>query len=176
MSVSDSLIITRRYATPCGDLILGDHDGRLCLAVWAADSQPASVVHRVCRHLRARLRDGSTPLLDQAGLQLDQYFRGERREFDVPLLPIGTDFQQRAWRQLQTIPYGTTITYGEQAAAMGQPTATRAIAHANGQNAISIFIPCHRVIGADGKLTGYAGGIEAKRWLTDWERAHLPTP
>lgn len=176
MSASHPSIITRRYATPCGDLLLGDYSGRLCLAVWAADSQPACVIKRVCSRLHTQPRYGSSALLDRAAEELDQYFRGERHDFDLPLLPIGTGFQLQVWNQLLTIPYGTTISYAGQAAHMGRPTATRAIAHANGLNALSIFIPCHRVIGADGKPTGYAGGIEAKRWLTDWERAHLPTP
>ena len=102
--------------------------------------------------------------------QLAEYFAGERQTFDVPLKLAGTPFQQRVWQELVRIPFGTTITYGELARRLGQPTASRAVGHANGRNPISIIVPCHRVIGADGKLTGYAGGIDKKQWLLDWER------
>lgn len=102
--------------------------------------------------------------------QLAEYFAGQRREFDVPLRLAGTPFQQRVWQELVRIPFGQTITYAQLAQRVGQPTAFRAVGHANGRNPISILVPCHRVIGADGKLTGYAGGIEKKRWLLAWER------
>ena len=91
--------------------------------------------------------------------------------FDVPLLPVGTEFQLSVWQELLNIPYGGTCTYSEQARRMGMPRAVRAVAAANGLNALSLFIPCHRVVGHDGRLTGYAGGLEAKRFLLDWEAA-----
>ena len=97
--------------------------------------------------------------------QLQAYFAGELREFDLPLAAAGTAFQQRVWRALCDIPYGETISYGELARRIGQPTASRAVGLANGQNPISIVVPCHRVIGANGSLTGYGGGLERKRWL-----------
>jgi methylated-DNA-[protein]-cysteine S-methyltransferase len=103
--------------------------------------------------------------------QLDEYFAGERRTFDVELGAAGTPFQKRVWRELVRIPFGTTITYAELARRVGNPAASRAVGHANGRNPISIIVPCHRVIGADGKLTGYAGGVELKRRLLDWERS-----
>ncbi len=102
--------------------------------------------------------------------QLAEYFAGRRRRFDVPLKGSGTPFQQRVWQELVRIPFGTTITYAQLAQRIGQPTAARAVGHANGRNPISIIVPCHRVIGADGKLTGYAGGIDNKQWLLAWER------
>lgn len=102
--------------------------------------------------------------------QLAEYFAGERRHFDVPLKLAGTPFQQRVWQELLRIPFGATITYGQLAERVGKPTASRAVGHANGRNPVSILVPCHRVIGADGKLTGYAGGIDKKRWLLAWER------
>ncbi len=102
--------------------------------------------------------------------QLTEYFAGERQQFDVPLRLAGTPFQQRVWRELVEIPFGSTITYAELARRVGKPTASRAVGHANGGNPISIVVPCHRVIGADGKLTGYAGGVDRKRRLLDWER------
>jgi methylated-DNA-[protein]-cysteine S-methyltransferase len=102
--------------------------------------------------------------------QLDEYFAGRRREFDLPLDPVGTEFQRSAWNVLRTIPYGATMSYGEQAAALGDAKKARAVGSANGRNPLSIVVPCHRVIGTSGKLTGFAGGIEAKRYLLEMER------
>lgn len=109
-------------------------------------------------------RDAS-PLLDAAETQLREYFARARRTFDLPLAPHGTAFQQRVWAALRAIPYGETRTYGELAAAIGNPRAARAVGMANHRNPLPILIPCHRVIGADGSLTGYAGGMAAKRRL-----------
>jgi methylated-DNA-[protein]-cysteine S-methyltransferase len=106
--------------------------------------------------------------------QLTEYFAGERREFDLALNANGTGFQQRVWSALRAIPYGQTSSYGQTATAIGSPGAARAVGLANGQNPISIIVPCHRVIGADGSLTGYGGGLPAKRWLLAHERAHAP--
>ena len=102
--------------------------------------------------------------------QLEEYFAGGRTRFDLPLAPRGTRFQLAAWAALSAIPYGETRTYGEQAAVLGQPSAVRAVGAANGRNPIGIVVPCHRVIGASGSLTGYGGGISRKRWLLDHER------
>ncbi len=102
--------------------------------------------------------------------QLDAYFAGERVEFDLPLDLAGTEFQVQAWRALATIPFGETVTYGEQAKRIGRPGAFRAVGAANGANPIPIVLPCHRVVGADGSLTGFAGGLDTKRWLLDHEQ------
>ncbi len=110
-----------------------------------------------------------TPLLKRAGEQLREYFSGKRREFDLPLRPEGTMFQRRVWEVLAEIPYGQTVTYGEIAKKLGKPSACRAVGAANGKNPISIFLPCHRVIGTNGKLTGYAGGLPAKKLLLKLE-------
>ncbi|HWO21632.1 MAG TPA: methylated-DNA--[protein]-cysteine S-methyltransferase [Kofleriaceae bacterium] len=113
------------------------------------------------------------PVLARAAAQLAEYFAGARRDFDVPLLPRGTDFQALVWRELTRIPYGETRTYGELARGLGRPSASRAVGAANGKNPISILVPCHRVIAGSGALTGYAGGLDAKRWLLAHEaRAH----
>ncbi|MDP6821755.1 MAG: methylated-DNA--[protein]-cysteine S-methyltransferase [Dehalococcoidia bacterium] len=109
------------------------------------------------------------PILESARLQLEEYFDGQRTEFDLPLDLRGTEFQQAAWRALASIPYGTTTSYGRQAARIGRPRAVRAIGAANGRNPISIILPCHRVIGAHGALTGYGGGIDIKRKLLAFE-------
>lgn len=101
--------------------------------------------------------------------QLGRYFDGTLTDFDVPLAGVGTPFQQAVWAALRTIPYGETRTYGELAAALGNPGASRAVGLANGRNPIGIVVPCHRVVGSDGSLTGYAGGVQRKRWLLDHE-------
>jgi methylated-DNA-[protein]-cysteine S-methyltransferase len=103
--------------------------------------------------------------------QLAEYFAGERQQFDVPLKLAGTPFQQRVWQELVRIPFGTTISYGQLAQCVGKPTASRAVGQANGRNPISIIVPCHRVIGANGKLTGFGGGVDKKQWLLAWERS-----
>lgn len=110
-----------------------------------------------------------TTLLQEAQAQLDAYFSGRLKTFQLPLAPAGTAFQQRCWQALCTIPYGQTVTYAQQAQAIGQPKAVRAVGMANHRNPLPIFIPCHRVIGKDGSLTGYAGCLEAKRFLLDLE-------
>ena len=112
-----------------------------------------------------------SPVLSAAASQLVEYFAGARRTFDLPLAPRGTGFQQLVWRALTAIPFGETRSYGELARAIGRPAASRAVGAANGKNPLAIIVPCHRVIGASGELTGYAGGIAAKRWLLEHERS-----
>jgi methylated-DNA-[protein]-cysteine S-methyltransferase len=113
---------------------------------------------------------GKAPVLERTRQQLEEYFRGERREFDLPLAPQGTEFQQRVWRRLREIEYGTTTTYGALAHELGNPNASRAVGLANGSNPIPIVIPCHRVIGANGTLTGFGGGLPIKSALLALER------
>lgn len=115
----------------------------------------------------------SSPILRQAKQQLEEYFAGDRREFTLPLAPRGTAFEQAVWKALEAIPYGQTITYMQLAKKLGDPNKVRAVGRANGQNPLAIVIPCHRVIGAGNKLTGYAGGVENKRWLLQHEGALL---
>lgn len=115
------------------------------------------------------LRDGENEHLATLGRELVAYFAGNGRNFTVPLAPIGSDFELRAWAYLKSIPFGETRTYGQQAAAMGDPHLARAVGRANGRNFLAILIPCHRVIGAGGSLTGYGGGLDRKRWLLDHE-------
>lgn len=110
------------------------------------------------------------PILTKVEIQLNEYFKGERTTFDIPIDPAGTEFQKNVWKQLSKIPYGKTITYGEQAKRLSKPTASRAVGAANGKNPIGIIVPCHRVVGASGSLTGFAGGIEAKKFLLDLEK------
>lgn len=126
---------------------------------------------RLERMLDAEFVEGSTPVIDRAIAQLDEYFAGLRRQFDIPLLLVGTPFQKSVWTELLAIPYATTISYAELARRIGRPTAVRAVANSNGTNALSIFVPCHRVIGADSSLTGYAGGLLAKNYLLNLENS-----
>ncbi|MGZ4673108.1 MAG: methylated-DNA--[protein]-cysteine S-methyltransferase [Ilumatobacteraceae bacterium] len=125
---------------------------------------------RVASIDEADLQEGRTPLLDKAVEQLEEYFAGTRRVFDLPLDPHGTPFQQSVWMVLRTIPYGQTISYGQQARRLGDPNKARAVGAANGKNPLSIVVPCHRVIGSGGHLTGFAAGLEVKSWLLDHER------
>jgi methylated-DNA--[protein]-cysteine S-methyltransferase len=165
-------IITGIYESPCGTLMLGSLADRLCLCDWHVGPEHNNRVNgRLCRMLDAELEEGSSPVIGSAITQLDEYFAGARREFDVPLLFTGTDFQQKVWNALLAIPYGQTVSYGDMARQIGRPGAVRAVANANGANAISIFVPCHRVIGSNGTLTGYAGGLEAKEFLLKLENA-----
>ena len=117
--------------------------------------------------------DPDDPVLRAAAAQLGEYFAGERRSFDLPLAPAGTAWQLAVWEQLRLIPYGTTVTYGEIARRLGSPAASRAVGLANGRNPIAIVVPCHRVIGANGALTGFAGGMDVKRTLLALESTAL---
>lgn len=111
-------------------------------------------------------------VLEAAEQQLSEYFAGQRRNFELDLDPKGTEFQRQVWWSLADIPYGETSTYGKQAAHIGRPAAVRAVGSANGRNPLSIVLPCHRIVGANGKLTGFAGGLDTKRWLLDHEANH----
>lgn len=124
-----------------------------------------------CEDLRAKSPDRpiENPHLEALRKQISEYFAGTRREFDLPLDSVGTEFQKRVWTGLQQIPYGGTVSYGRQAEMLGCPSAVRAVAGANGRNKISIILPCHRVVGSDGTLTGYGGGIRRKKMLLDLE-------
>jgi methylated-DNA-[protein]-cysteine S-methyltransferase len=147
-------------ASPVGELLLTAADGRLTGLYMPADKHAPP--HG------ARRDDGAC---ETTSHQLEEYFAGERRSFDLPLAPAGTPFQQRVWEELQRIGYGETISYGELASRIGRPAAARAAGAANGANPVSIVIPCHRVIGSTGMLTGYGGGLEAKRFLLELERS-----
>ncbi|MBI4882561.1 MAG: methylated-DNA--[protein]-cysteine S-methyltransferase [Actinobacteria bacterium] len=119
---------------------------------------------------------GSAAVLEQARRELQEYFAGDRREFDVPLDPVGTDFQLSAWLELRRIPFGSTISYGEQARRLGDVNKSRAVGAANGRNPISIIVPCHRVVGSNGQLVGFAAGLDAKAWLLRHEQGKLSLP
>lgn len=164
-------IIIRPYESPCGVLTLGSLGDRLCLCDWQTESHRARVDRRLQRLLGAEFAAGTSSVTEAAAAQLDDYFAGERPAFDVPLLFTGTDFQKKVWEALLAIPYGTTVSYVELARRIGMPSAVRAVANANGANPMSVFAPCHRVIGSDRSLTGYGGGLEVKEYLLKLEKA-----
>ena len=146
------------FDTPLGQMALGEENGAICRLYLPGRPMP-------------RLMSHSTPLLERGREQLLEYLEGRRREFTLPLAPAGTPFQRRVWVALQAIPYGRTCTYRELALAVDCPRGFRAVGMANHRNPIPILIPCHRVVGADGSLTGYAGGLELKRALLELEGA-----
>ncbi len=166
---SRNRIKVRSYESPCGRLVLGSYGESLCLCDWQEVRRRNDVADRLRRGLHAEFEEGCSPVIEVAAHQLDEYFAGKRREFDIPLLFVGTEFQKQVWNELLDIPFGSTISYGTMAAKIGMAKAVRAVANANGANAISIFAPCHRVIGSNGSLTGYAGGINVKKYLLDLE-------
>jgi methylated-DNA-[protein]-cysteine S-methyltransferase len=148
--------------SPIGRLLLTAQDGALT-SLWM---EPFD------EHTAGARRD---PVLTAARRQLDAYFAGTLMEFDLPLAPAGTVFQNGVWDELRRIPFGTTISYAELAGRVGRPGHFRAVGSANGRNPISIIVPCHRVVGSNGSLTGYGGGIDRKRWLLDHEAAVAAT-
>ena len=144
------------YESPVGKLCIGEESGVITRVTWS----------KIPREYILE----ETELILECKKQLEEYFAGKRKTFDLPLVPKGTEFQQKVWKALQEIPYGETRTYGEIAAAIGNPKAARAVGMANNKNPIGILIPCHRVVGANGKLVGYAGGMEKKEFLLELER------
>lgn len=158
------------YHAPCGDLRLGSFRGRLCLCHWVNAWHPGRVERRLATGLGAECVEGISAITVEAARQLDAYFRRELTSLDVPLWLVGSGFQREVWQQLQEIPYGQVWTYAGLAEWMGRCRAVRAVANAVGANGLSLFIPCHRVIGSNRSLTGYAGGVEAKRFLLDLEQ------
>lgn len=153
------------YHSPVGELILGSFEGKLCLADWQFRKKRTSIDKRLQQGLTAEYIEQDTPVLEQTRKQLNEYFKRERKTFDIPLLMVGTDFQKQVWQGLMGIPYGATCSYLELSKNIGNEKAVRAVASAAGANAISILIPCHRMIGSDGSLTGYAGSLSAKQSL-----------
>ena len=168
-----NIVKTKRYESPCGTLLLGSFNDKFCLCDWQVEKHRDHVDKRLKRVLQADFEDSSSAVIEKAIVLLDEFFAGKRKKFDLPLLFVGTNFQKKVWNELLKIPYGKTVSYGEMASRIGMPRAVRAVANANGANAISIFVPCHRVIGSDGSLTGYGGGLAAKKKLLDLETAFL---
>jgi methylated-DNA-[protein]-cysteine S-methyltransferase len=160
------------YKSPVGELILGSYQGKLCLADWHYRKMRKRIDLRIQQSLDANYIENDTTILRETIKQFEEYFKGERKDFGIPIELVGTDFQKNVWSKLLEIPYGKTYSYIELSKKLGDVKAVRAVASANGANAISILVPCHRIIGSDGSLIGYAGGLTAKKKLLELERIH----
>lgn len=168
---NQSVILISRLTTPIGPMLVCATAEGICLLEFTSRKMLETEFEDLQKRLKSPILTGENEHIHQLKRELTEYFDGKRQNFEVALHQVGTDFQQKVWEELLTIPYGTTTSYQQQANAMGRETAVRAIASANGCNKIAIVIPCHRVIGSDGSLTGYAGGLERKQWLLDFERS-----
>ncbi len=163
------IIDVTRIETPLGTMLAGAVEKGICLLEFTDRAMLETELKQLSRLLNAYIIQGANPHFAILEQQLNEYFEGKRKEFSIPLVTPGTKFQQMVWRELQAIPYGSTRTYLQQAAALTKPEPVRAVARANGMNRIAIIIPCHRVIGSDGHLTGYGGGLAKKKWLLELE-------
>lgn len=162
-----------RYRSPLGEMTIGSFSGKLCVCDWNGGRHSDVGERRIRKALGAEYEDGISELILRAISELDEYFAGSRRVFDIPLLLTGSEFQNAVWTELLKIPYGTTVSYAALARLIRNPKAVRAVANANATNPISIFVPCHRVIGSDNSLTGYGGGLDVKRSLLALESPDL---
>lgn len=174
MNDSPTILFRQTVGTPLGEMTAIASERGIVLFDFTDNSHLGRELDGLSRHLPgAEIIDGSHPFLTQLTEEIGEYFTGTRQTFGVPLHPVGTPFQLEVWAALLTIPYGTTISYAREAAMIGKPTAVRAVAGANGRNRLPILIPCHRVTGSDGSLTGYSGGICRKTDLLRIERSFM---
>jgi len=163
----------QHYQSPCGELMLGSFGDKLCMCDWRNEKRRAIIDKRIQTGLGATYEEGTSEVIEKTVIQLDEYFARKRTTFNIPLIFVGTDFQKAVWEELLNISYGKTVSYGELSRRLGNPKAVRAVAAANGANPISIFVPCHRVIGSNHKLVGYGGGLAAKKGLVELETGIL---
>jgi O-6-methylguanine DNA methyltransferase len=163
-------LIHHAFTSPLGEMLAVCSPHGLCLLEFVGQGGVGRELAQVEAARGGPAVEGSSALTEQLGQELAEYFSGRRRTFGIPLDLIGTPFQMSVWQALLEIPYGQTWSYAQQAHHIGQPSALRAVAAANGQNKVSILVPCHRVIGSDGQLTGYGGGLPRKQWLLSLER------
>lgn len=161
-----------RFETPLGTMFAGAVEQGVCLLEFSDRRMLATEFKQLTGLLNATIIQGTNKHFDVLLQQLNEYFEGKRKVFSIPLVTPGSEFQQAVWRELQNIPYGSTRSYKQQSIALKKPEAIRAVANANGMNRIAIIIPCHRVIGANGNLTGYGGGLWRKKWLLDLENEY----
>ncbi len=166
-------IHTEVYASPYGELLLGSYEEQICLCDWRYRKSRESIDRRIQEGLNASFVEAGSLLMEKCKEQLAEYFKGSRKTFDLPILLVGSDFQKRVWKALMEIPYGKTRSYISLSRELGDEKAIRAVARANGENALSIIVPCHRILGSDGSLTGYAGGLRVKKKLLQLEGASL---
>lgn len=165
-----NIINVKTYFFRGGDLVLGSYGDRLCLCNWMGGKHNTMINYRLQRSLNAVYHEDTTDVIELARQQLNEYFFHKRQDFDLPLLFVGTDFQKKVWDELGKIPFGETASYSEVAERIGVPKAFRAVANANALNAINVIVPCHRVIGNNGSLKGYNGGVEKQQYLIDLEQ------
>jgi AraC family transcriptional regulator of adaptative response/methylated-DNA-[protein]-cysteine methyltransferase len=170
------VINTTSIETPLGTMLVGATEQGICLLEYTDGDRLNTEFNDLARLLNATIQAGENKHFAPLQKQLSEYFEGGRKTFDVPIIICGTSFQQEVWRELQNIPYGVTRSYKEQSIALNKLDAIRAVASANGANRIAIIIPCHRVIGNNGSLTGYGGGLWRKKWLLDLEKGQLTLP
>jgi len=166
--------VTSAIETPIGRMIAMASDAGICVLEFLERRTVPSVARAFAGRHGAASVSGTNAHLDRLRAELDAYFRGRLERFDAPLDLRGTPFQKTVWKRLAKTPYGTTLTYAQLAARAGRPSAVRAAGHANGRNPVSIVVPCHRVVGTDGTLHGYGGGLWRKRWLLEFERGERP--
>ena len=157
------------YKSPIGELLLGSYENKLCIADMRYRKKRTTIDNRIQQGLNAEYVEEPSEVVTQTIKELEEYFRYERKEFSIPLLLVGTAFQKSVWQGLIETPFGTTSSYLELAKRIGNEKAVRAVASANGANAIAILVPCHRIIGSNGELVGYAGGLDVKRKLLEIE-------
>lgn len=163
------IIQIQHYQSPCGELILGSYGDKLCLCDWQNEERREIIDKRIQKGLQAQYLESDSEVIQKTIAQLDEYFDLKRKIFDIPLLFVGTDFQKTVWNELLNISYGMTESYAGLSQRLGKSKAIRAVAAANGANAISIIVPCHRIIGTNRQLVGYAGGLSAKQLLLELE-------
>jgi len=166
-------IQTQTFKSRFGEFILGSFDQQLCLLDFRYRKMRTAIDKRLQAGLKAKYIEQDSEVLAVTRKQLEEYFIGERTDFSIPLLTVGSEFQKSVWQALLKIPYGETASYLELAKSIDKPSAVRAVASANGANAIGIMIPCHRIIGSNGKLVGYAGGLPTKEKLLRLEQPRL---
>jgi AraC family transcriptional regulator of adaptative response/methylated-DNA-[protein]-cysteine methyltransferase len=176
MHTSGLLTSNANIITPLGEMMAAATAQGLCLLEFADTERGAAQLSRLEKRLGAVFTPGAAPIFSALQAQLDEYFAGRRRQFELPLHLVGTTFQQRVWASLQAIAYGERRTYRRQAEEIGQPSALRALGKANGDNPIAILVPCHRLVGSDGSLTGYGGGLWRKAKLLELESAASRRP
>ena len=165
-------MLTSKIETPLGIMIAGSVDEGICMCEFSDRKNLEVQFNNLKQYLQNEITEGENEHIKNLRFQLNEYFAGTRKCFDIPLVTHGTEFQKKVWNELLNIPYGATKSYRQQADTLKSPLSVRAVANANGMNRIAIIIPCHRVIGSNDSLTGYAGGLHRKKWLLDHEKKH----